>query len=160
MIRFFNQFILLGFIIILLACSSKTGPVCCGPPNANVEISIVDSQGTDRLDPDHPHSLTEQSLDLYHVDETEKQRFSTGIAIYEGEDTFIMQLTLSNHVEDDGNTTTLIEFPGGTLDTVTMEPLNEDANVVKRLWYDGELAWENDLEYTMPIEITKPATSD
>lgn len=160
MIRFLNQFILLGFIIFLLACSSKTGPVCCGPPNANVEISIVDSQGADRLDPNHSHSVTEQSLDLYHVDETEKQRFSTGIAIYEGEDIFIMQLTLSNHVEDDGNTTTLIEFADGTVDTVTMEPLNEDANSARRLWHDGELVWENDSEYTMPIEIIKPVASD
>jgi hypothetical protein len=77
----------------------------------------------------------------------------------ENEDKSTMMLWISNHVEDDGNTHTLIEFPDGTVDTVIMVPLNEDANSAERLWYDGELVWENDSDYTMPIEIVKPITS-
>jgi hypothetical protein len=78
----------------------------------------------------------------------------------EGEGKSKMMLWISNHVEEDGNTQTLIEFLDGTIDTVTMEPLNEYANSAERLWYDGELVWEVDSDYTMPVEITKPVTSN
>lgn len=155
--RFFNAVFLQVLILILLSCSSKTGPTCCAPPNADIEFSIVDSGGKDRLNPDHPHSLTEQNLDLYHVKEEEKQRFDTGIKIHNSEETYFVSLVLSNFV-DSGYTKTLLEFPNSTTDTLKMEPLNDEGRAVDKLWYNDELVY--DVENPKLFEVTKPVTTD
>lgn len=151
------------------ACSNSTGGVGDPSPHEEVLLSFVDEQGNDRLDPNHSSPFTESNLEIYYLKDGKKERVFEGnldypknfkLYISEGEEHSKMMLWISNHVEEDGHTKTLIEFPGGTTDTVTMEPLNEPANSARKLWYDGELVWMVDSDYTMPIEITKPVTAN
>lgn len=155
--------------LISIACSNSTGGVADPPPHEDIGLSFVDEQGNDRLNPDHSSPFTENNLEIYYLKDGEKERVFNGnldypknfkLYISEGEENSRLQLALSNHVEGDGNTQTLIEFPDGTVDTVTMKPLNGYANSAERLWYDGKLVWEVDSDYTMPVEITKPVTSN
>lgn len=166
--KMFKSFSLV-VIAVLIGCSSETGPLCCAPPNANIEFSIVDTQGADRLDPDHNSSLSESNLDIYYLKDGEKEKVFDGNLDYpknfkiyysEGEGKFTMMLWPSNHIEEDGNTTTLIEFPDSTVDTVTMEPTNEDANSAVKIWYDDQLVWDRNSDNTMPIKITKPVSEN
>lgn len=145
-------FCLVATVFSLLACSPDGGRVCCGPPNANIEFSIVDAQGAERLDPSHPHALTEQNLALYHFEEGEKKRVSNGITIYEGEDMYVLRLMLSSYI-DAGYTTTFIEFTDASTDTLKMKPLGGDGASVEKLWYNGELVF--DVEDPGFFEITK-----
>lgn len=67
-----------------------------------------------------------------------------------------MMFWISNHLEGDGNTPILIEFPDGTIDAETMGPLIENDNSAERLQYNRDIVREMDSDYTMPIEISKP----
>lgn len=167
--RYLTFTIVISIIFLNFVSCSQPGGVGDPPPHEDVTLSFVDEQENDRLDPNHRSPFTGSNLEIYYLKDGKKERVFEGnldypknfkLDISEGEGNSKMTLWISNYVEDDGNTTTLIEFPDGTVDTVTMEPLNDYANSAKMLWYDGKLVWEIDSEYTMPIEIIKPVTSN
>lgn len=159
--------VICSIVLSFISCSKSTGGIGDLEPNENVALSFVDEQGNDRLDPDHSSPLTESNLEIFYLKDGKKERVFDGNLDYpknfvikysEGEENSKMMLWISNYIEEDGNTKTLIEFPGGTVDTVTMEPLTKDANSAVKIWYDGELVWMVDSDYTMPVEITKPVS--
>lgn len=162
---FVYMFLISSLVISLMSCSNSSSGTGAPPPHAEMLLSFVDEQGNDRLDPDHSIPLSESNLDIYYLKDGEKEKVFDGNLDYpknfkiyysEGEGKFTMMLWPSNHIEEDGNTTTLIEFPDATVDTVTMEPTNEDANSAVKIWYDDQLVWDRNSDNAMPIEITKP----
>ncbi len=150
------RYFILSSAIIIAGCSTNSNSYddCCAPPNADITFSIVDEQGQDRLNPDHDHSLSEQNIDPYYVDGEEKEPGSA-IEIFQSENTgiYVLQLFLSNYIGEDGKTTTLLEFPNGTVDTLKMEPLRDEGSATDKLWYDGKLVY--DVDDPELFEITK-----
>ena len=135
----------------LMTCSDSPGSIDgVAQPNPSVELSFVDGNGEDLLNPNHQNYWNEDSLRIYYLKDGEKSRVYNGnldhpenfkIVEVKDDNNFIM-LWLNNHIEE-GFTTTFIEFPDGSMDTIKIKARRIKGSVwADKLWYDGELAWE------------------
>lgn len=153
--KFLSIICLAFFLSGLNGCSTQVCG-CIEKPNEIAMISYIDEQGQDLLDPDYENSINKNNLEFYYVEDGEKSREPGSADIIYEEETknYILQLHLSSHIEENGFTTTFIEFANGT-DTLKLEPRGEDGAFGEKFWYNGDLVWEVSSEEPIYLEITK-----
>lgn len=148
----------ISFILGFISCTSdSTGPEGLGQHGVTFAIAFVDSTGQDLLDKETSNYWTEDDLDIYYLKDGEKELvFNANLDMpknfwiydpdnYKGvEDSNChMELLLSSYLDEDGYSTTYIEFPGGEMDTLRLKGrLTQAGFFGDTLWYNGEFMWE------------------
>lgn len=168
----FSIFVLLLFVsfTVMTCTTGSTENEKVGIPNPHVDISLsfFDSNHKDLLNPENTPDWDKESLNIYDLKEDgPKVRADNSldnpkgftISYSEDQNCWYMNLGLSTYLID-GFTTTFIEFPAGTMDTLKLKGYrNEYGSIIgEKFWYNGELLWEQAEEgqnEPMYFEITK-----
>ena len=153
---------LLIFIVLLTSCFSA-----CEKPKTEidigVQISYVDKNGNDLLDPANSNGYKESNIDLYYMLNGVKTRVYDGLMdLPEGfkieySETFhIYSLSISPNDKYDANkmSETLIDF-GDRVDTLTVSyVVSTNSLIVHSVWYNHVLKAEEFHSLSSPIIIT------
>lgn len=148
-----------SFIFVFISCTAdSTGPDGLGQFGETFAIAFVDNAGQDLLDKETPNYWTEDDLNIYYLKDGEKELVFNGnlsmpknFWIYDPDNyngvedsNCHLELLLSSYLDEDGFSTTYIEFPGGEMDTLKLKGrlVPKAGFLGDKLWYNGELVWK------------------
>lgn len=125
--------------------------------STSVDISIVDEQGNDLLDPDNLNRINTSTVELYHIVDGEQLKFfyghldySEGYRVYNPGDLgfndnylFCVMHTCGYGAEkDDTMPVTYIKWANNDIDTLQCKYEISDYEVFcTKVWFIGELVW-------------------
>ncbi len=163
----FDKYILILITVsfLFLSCSTDSGTVY----ETAIDISFVDQNGQDLLNPVYQNGITEQNTDLYYLvdDSLMKQyerhldhpkMFFVSDEKSQHNDNYFLRV-FANIVEGQNIAFTYLEFENGSMDTVkTQYEIGDNSTVVTKVWYNGLLKCNVYDKENPELESTKYGT--
>jgi hypothetical protein len=160
----FDKYILILITVsfLFLSCSTDSGTAY----ETAIDISFIDQNGQDLLDPANEIVITEQNTDLYYlVDDSlmkqyeghldhPKMFFVSDEKSWPNDNYFLR--VFSNIIEGKSTTFSYLEFEGGSMDTIkTQYEIGDNSTVVTKVWYNGDLKCDVYDKKNPDLESTK-----
>jgi len=126
-----------------------------------VKFSIINKEGEDLLNPDHPNCFRKEDIKLFYLIDNKIEEITIndsqkgGFTIYKREDKFYMDLTPNIYMEK--LPITYIQWSENDMDTLQCEFTREpNASIIcTKFWFNGELITERHPTKGRYLEIVK-----
>ncbi|HKK46562.1 MAG TPA: hypothetical protein VJ964_13640 [Balneolaceae bacterium] len=162
---------LVYFVALLISgCTTSSNNPNDLNDDVRMNISFVDQNGKDLLNPKQKHAITEQNTDIYYLANGEKKKVFDNnldhpkhfyIWYAEDLDTYFMTLFPNRAFKDNEShsSVTYIKFADGTMDTVKVKAKKADIWGVTKVWYNQTLRWDisdqQPRKFTIERDITE-----
>ncbi len=153
-------------LAILFACKND----CCDNISTSFILTVKDDQNTDLLNPQATETYNTGDITIFYLIDGEKvsvQKYSGYLDYYPdniygyeiseyGTDTYMMKIFPNSVSSDNGLYTTYIKWNDSDTDTIDCEIVKRVNSIYcSRIFYNGEIAWEESSGTASEIEIIK-----
>ena len=135
--------------LMIIGCSKEKENEDAFNLDVGVEFSIVNLDGEDILNPNHPNSLKESDIKLFYLIDGVKEEVYNGnydyprnFMLYEHQNEFRIRI-FQNYSDKEDKPITYIQW--NDVDTDTLETTYErtsNAVIQRKIWLNGNLLWE------------------
>ena len=147
-------------VLSLVACQEE--PVdCCTTIDTYIDLSVVDSSGADRLNPDHPRAFRLSDIRTFYQEE-EAPHYLQRPELFppdENASGLQQQEYVLRIFPYDGSTeeypTTYLEWRNTDVDTLQCAFDRVGGIVGTRVWFNGELVWDTSSPTIRSFQIVK-----
>lgn len=148
-------------LVVMQSCSKKEETSDPGfVVSATYSILLVDSSGSNLLDPKVPNAYDESEIRLYELDEEGNERLlMSGENLVRkpesGPYEYIIGIITLGHKQADNTYLAYLQL-GQDIDTLRLQIFEDVRGIFKkRIWYNGRLVWDVEKKKTLPVRIVK-----
>jgi len=139
--------LMLSLVMVLLSCQKEENSVFL---DGGIEITVIDNNGNDLLNPSAENSFKEESIKIYYLIDGVVEEvyhptadYPRNFFIYERDGIYRMALSLNGN-EKDEFPVTYIQWNETDTDTVKGSFLRGEGFLMcTKVWYNGVLMWED-----------------
>ena len=155
-----KKYIVLMISLMIIGCSKENEDAF--NLDVGVEFSIVNLDGEDILNPNHPNAIKESDIKLFYLIDGVKEEvynanydYPRNFMIYEHQNEFRIRI-FQNYSDKEDKPITYIQW--NDVDTDTIETTYErtsNAVLQRKIWLNGNLLWDSNTGIEPFFVITK-----